>query len=92
MPPEYLYDIIAEVKTGDVVPSVKDFEDRINSHMNDFGFSEKMMLVSKGPIGQIKASRRLTFDEQDKTLAVIRAQFAESDIVNKFNIIELKLV
>lgn len=89
---EFKYDIIAEVKTGDVLPSVKEIEDSVNGHMADFGFSEKMLLVSKGPIGQIKASRRLTSEEQAMMLAHIRSKFADSDLLNKFNIVELKLV
>jgi hypothetical protein len=88
----FKYDIIVEVKTGEIVPTIKDFENRVNGYMSDFGFDEKMLLVSKGPVGTIKSEVKLPQDTLDKMLTIIQDQFNSNELLSKFKVIELKPV
>lgn len=88
----YHYDIIAEVNTGDVVPSMMEIQNELNHHMNYFGFPEKLVIQSKGPIGQIVTSLKLSDEDLLKTINIIRDEFKNSELLNKFTITELKLI
>ena len=83
---------MCEVDTGAVVPQAGELADQLTKHMHDFGFEEKVALVSKGSVGQLTASREMTKEEQEKAVAITQEQFNKNDLLRNFKITHLEKV
>lgn len=74
------YKVIAKIAVADVLPTVKDLEDKLNSSMASFGFSEKISFESEIPIFDLKSSIELTEQMKDLYIEKFNNIFQDKNI------------
>lgn len=72
-----VYKLILEFKTGDVVPTIREFENLVNKFMGGFGFSEKIFFQSKSPCIRLTSNRLLTQEEQGIIFRTVNENFTK---------------
>lgn len=74
------YLITLQFNTGDVFPSVREMEKRINEFINQSGFQEKIQLHTRLPVLSLSTSRLLSYAEQDQIAEAVNEHFRQNDI------------
>jgi hypothetical protein len=74
MKPKHVYEFGVRFPLRSLMSTVSDFEDSINQTMQEFGFSEKMLLTSTVPL-EMAVNRELAAAELNQIKALIEQQF-----------------
>jgi len=73
---ESKYEFVFSINMGKALPSVGKIVDSVNETMHEFGFSEKMLVVSSFPV-ILTSSRELTEEEQTKAGQIMLEGYKE---------------
>ena len=87
---EYIYDIMCKIDM-DMFAQVKEVTAELNKHMSDFGFSEKLKVISTISIGTITTQKEASKDELALMLVSLQAKLSGDEKLKNIEITELKL-
>lgn len=94
---KYVYDIICSLRTGSLVPVIKELEDELKDSMESFGAPVPGLHFRSEQVSLMKMTcgRKMTPEDEVKVRKIIEENFEESDMdmrltVDKFVLLEIK--
>lgn len=75
----YTYNMFFKVRLADISQGVKELENELNNSMADFGFSEKMEVISESRLATIESEVMLTPEQMRDILETTNRVFKDQN-------------